>query len=65
MAEQVRNHSVEPQRRTSLLSVPWADVSDLGTCVEAGTGDLYRIPQQPLVAGGSPIIRKESAGAYF
>jgi hypothetical protein len=27
------------------------------------TGDLYRIPKEALVAGCSPVIRKESAGA--
>jgi hypothetical protein len=63
MAEQVRNQSVEPQKRHALTSVPWETVSEPGTYIEAGTGDLYRIPQEALIAGGSPIIRKESAGA--
>lgn len=63
MTEQVRNRSVEPQHRKALMEVPWEDVSDPGTYVELGTGDLYRIPQEALIAGGSPIIRKESAGA--
>jgi hypothetical protein len=76
MAEQVRNQSVEPQKRHALTSVPWETVSEPGTYIEAGTGDMYRIPQatgtsvtsfarrpEALIAGGSPIIRKESAGA--
>lgn len=63
MAESARNPSVEPQKRTALMEVPWEDVSQPGTYVEVGTGDLYRIPQEALIAGGSPIIRKESSGA--
>jgi hypothetical protein len=31
--------------------------------VERGSGDLYRVPQEALTPGGSPIIHKESSGA--
>jgi hypothetical protein len=63
MAEQVRNPSVEPQRRKTLMEVPWEDLTEPGTYVEVGSGDLYRIPKEALIAGGSPLIRKESTGA--
>jgi hypothetical protein len=39
MAEQVQNQSVEPRRRTALISVAWEDVSDPGTCVVVRSGD--------------------------
>jgi hypothetical protein len=56
MAEQ----SVGPQHSTALISVPWQDDSDSGTYGEAGSGDRYHIPQEALIAGGSPIIGNES-----
>lgn len=28
-----------------------------------GTGDLYRVPKEALIQGGSPVIHKESLGA--
>ena len=49
MVHEARNTSVEAQKRTKLL--------------ELGTGDLFRIPKEALIAGSSPLIRKESAGA--
>jgi hypothetical protein len=63
MAEQARVRSVEPQKRVALMEVPWDEVHDAGAYVEEGTGDLYRFPQEALLAGASPLIRKESAGA--
>ena len=61
MAE--KNASMAPESRTSLLEVSWEDVSEPGAYVEKGTGDLYRIPQEALIKGASPIIMKESHGA--
>ena len=61
--EQARNKSVEPQHRTSLLEVPWENITESGAYVEKGTGDLYRIPMEALVPGASPLIRKQSSGA--
>ncbi len=61
--EQVRNPSVEPQQRGFLPELRWEDISQPGAYVELGTGDLYRIPQEALVPGASPVIRKQSAGA--
>lgn len=63
MAESARVVSVEPQRREMLPEVAWEGVSAPGAYVEVGTGDLYRIPKEALIPEGSPVIRKESAGA--
>jgi hypothetical protein len=63
--QQVRNQSVEPQRRIALISVPWEDVSDPGTYVEVCSGEPVPFvphPQEGLNAGGPPINRKESTG---
>ena len=57
------NTSIEPQQRSALPLVAWEDLAEPGAYVEAGSGDLYRIPQEALVSGASPIIRKESRGA--
>ena len=58
--EQVKTKSVQPQQRFVLSEIAW---DEPGAYVERGTGDLYRIPQEALIPGGSPIIHKESAGA--
>lgn len=55
--------STEPQSRTRLSVVSWEDLSEPGAYVETGTGDLYRVPQEALLKGASPLIRKESLGA--
>ena len=55
--------SVQPQHRTFLPELSWEDVREPGAYVEVGSGDLYRIPQEALVRGSSPLIRKESLGA--
>jgi hypothetical protein len=47
--EQVKTRSVEPQQRFALSEVTW--------------DDLYRVPKEALIPGGSPIIHKESNGA--
>jgi len=58
-----QNISVEPSHRFNLLEVNWEDVNEPGAYVEKGTGDLFRIPKEALVAGGSPIVMKESSGS--
>ena len=63
MAEQAKMVSIEPQHRGSLSEVPWQDVNEPGAYVEKGTGDLYRFPKEALIAGASPVVRKESGGA--
>jgi len=61
--EQVRTKSVEPQQRFTLSEVTWDDLNEAGAYVERGSGDLFRIPKEALIPGGSPIIHKESNGA--
>ena len=63
MVHEARNTSVEAQKRTKLLELSWQDINEPGAYVEVGTGDLFRIPKEALIAGSSPLIRKESAGA--
>jgi len=55
--------SVEPQRRLSLPLTTWEELNEPGAYVEVGSGDLYRFPTEALIAGASPIIRKQSTGA--
>ena len=61
--EQTKTKSVEPQQRFSLPEVTWDDLNEPGAYVERGSGDLYRVPKEALIPGGSPIIHKESVGA--
>ena len=61
--EQVKTKSVGPQQRFTLSEVTWDDPNEAGAYVERGSGDLFRIPKEALIPGGSPIIHKESNGA--
>lgn len=63
MAEQAQVVSIQPQQRSSLPEVSWENLSEPGAYVELGNGDLYRVPKEALIQGGSPVIRKESLGA--
>lgn len=63
MAEEARVISMEPERRETLTEVHWDDLNEPGAYVEKGTGDLYRVPKEALLQGGSPVIVKQSAGA--
>jgi hypothetical protein len=54
--------STKPQHRNVLPELAWDDINDPGAYVEVGAGDLYRIPQEALVRGSSPMIRKQSLG---
>lgn len=60
---QARNQSIEPQHRSTLPEVAWEDVREPGCYVDEATGDLFRIPKEALVSGGSPMVVKESTGA--
>jgi hypothetical protein len=62
MMEQVKTKSVQPQQRFVLPEVSWGELKP-SAYVERGTGDLYRVPSEALIPGGSPIIHKESIGA--
>ena len=55
--------TMEPVRKTALPELGWEDIDEAGAYVEVGSGDLYRIPQEALIRGSSPMIRKESTGA--
>jgi len=63
MATETRNTSAEPQKRHRLTEVCWQDLNEPGAYIEAGTGDLYRVPNEALLQGASPLIRKESSGS--
>jgi len=63
MTETARTRSVEPQQRHTLPEVSWEELNEPGAYVERGSGDLYRVPQEALIPGSSPIIHKESQGA--
>ncbi len=63
MPAQPQLSSMQPQSRSVLPEVSWDQITEPGTYVEAGSGDLYRIPKEALVQGSSPVIRKESLGA--
>ena len=49
--------------RASFPEVTWETINEPGTYVARDTGDLYRVPQEALIRGSSPIIRMESLGA--
>lgn len=63
MGEEVRNPSIEPQQRVFLTQCSWDSLNEPGAYVELGSGDLYRIPKEAVLWGGSMLIRKESLGA--
>jgi hypothetical protein len=46
-----------------LLPINWDELNEAGAYVERGSGDLYRVPKEAIIPGGSPIIHKESAGS--
>ena len=48
--------SMEPEARHGLPEYSWQELSEPGTYVEKGTGDLYRIPRELLVEGSPPLI---------
>ncbi len=48
----------EMQRKFPI--VDWDDVSEPGAYVDVNSGELYRIPQEALLRGASPLIHKES-----
>lgn len=61
--KEVQNQSIEGKHRSSLPEIGWDDVSEPGTYVDEGSGDLFRIPKEALVIGGSPVVIRESGGA--
>ncbi len=59
MAATASQQSAE-QHRGKLQQVTWEGIQEPGAYVDIATGDLYRIPQEALLKGSSPLIRKES-----
>ena len=62
MAEARQGQSIQPQHRSSLMQTTWEELTQPGAYVEVGTGDLFRVPQEALAQGASPIITKVSHG---
>lgn len=62
MAKEGKFKSIEPQQQCRLQELSWQELHEAGAYVELGSGDLYRVPKEALLEGGSPLIRKESAG---
>ena len=58
--EEARLTSIEPEAQSKPPQTNWDDVREPGAYVDETTGDLYRMPQEALVAGASPIVIKES-----
>src|SRR3546814_14321741 len=63
MASETKVTTSAPQSRHRLSEVSWQELNQPGAYVEAGSGDLYRIPKEALLEGASPLIRKESLGS--
>ena len=62
MAQARQSQSIQPSHRSLLLQTTWEELTQPGAYVEEGTGDLFRVPQEALVQGASPIITKVSNG---
>ena len=60
---QQANKSIEPEQRSPFAQMNWESVDEPGAYVELGSGELYRIPQEALIRGASPVVIKESRGA--
>ena len=61
--EQVKNKISRTPYRFAFPEVNWDELNEAGAYVEPGSGDLYRVPKEAIIPGGSPIIHKESAGS--
>ncbi len=57
---EARLTSIEPEGHGVPPQTNWDDIREPGAYVDESTGDLYRMPQEALVAGASPIVIKES-----
>jgi hypothetical protein len=63
MADARQSSSIQPQHRSALLQTTWEELREPGAYVEEGSGDLFRVPQEALITGASPIIARVSSGA--
>jgi hypothetical protein len=60
MAAKPSAFDLKPLHRGFLPEVSWEDIREPGAYVDLRTGDLYRIPQEALIRGASPLIHKQS-----
>lgn len=51
--------SVEKQK--AHVQTSWEGISEPGAYVETQSGRLFRIPEEALLAGSSPLIRQNAA----
>src|SRR5258708_35878379 len=60
MAAKPSAFDLKPLHRAFLPEVSWENIREPGAYVDLRTGDLYRIPQEALIRGASPLIHKQS-----
>jgi hypothetical protein len=46
-------------RQRELRRLAWEEINEAGAYVEVSTGKLYRIPQENLAQGASPLMRED------
>jgi hypothetical protein len=46
-------------KRPPLRRLAWEQISEPGAYVELATGVLYRVPQETLAGGASPLVEKQ------
>lgn len=63
MTEINKTTSTLPSQRSALQQTSWEEITSPGAYVDIGSGDLFRVPQEALMGGASPLIRKQSLGA--
>ncbi len=65
MGEPLSVASIEHEQRHALPpEYSWEELTEAGTYVEKGTGNLYRIPKEVLIEGALPLIRKAGLRTY-
>ncbi len=52
--------AVSQPKPTYFPQCSWQNVTEPGVYVEAGTGTLFRFPPEALIAGSSPVVRRET-----
>ena len=58
-----KTHPIAMQSQQLSTELSWESIEDPGAYVDVSTGELYRVPQEALLQGSSPLIRKESLKA--
>jgi hypothetical protein len=57
LAETATVHSTQRNRK-----IPFSELADPGTYISNATGNLFRVPEDALVVGRSPLIEIVSKG---